>query len=860
MTQKSGAKFYKADLHIHTPASQDISENAFTPEDLVAAAVAKEIDILAITDHNSAGWIDLVRTAAAGNPVTIIPGVEITTPQGHVLALFEKDYETSKISDFLIQIGISRDLFGKEEAISSAHFETVIQRVAENGGIAIAAHANNNKGLLKLGKGQYNLKLVPSPLLGALELKEADIKKFITGSVPGYPKKACIQSSDAHVIEQIGERVTFFKMDEPCLYGIKQALLDHEVRVRFPWSLSRSLHPRIQKIEVNQGFFANQIFVFHEGLNCLIGGKGTGKSTVIEMLRYAFDDISSFEDIQEDNSGKITNLVGSGGSITVHYLDSDGMLKIIKRDVEDWETKSEIRDEQGSLVGLITKPTFFSQGELVQIAKDKLAQMDLIDQYLDLTQENTDEAVAIRALEANANDIMQDQDRLAELQAEIEDPKTGQVVTLSAYQSLESQLKDPIFKEMPQWRAEQAHLAGLEANINRVEHEFSEALKTIDLDVFDERIDPKVPNYKELQRLEVFRGNLEQAITGARELINQTLQGSRALLNESRAKIQPGFLAKETDYSKALTALDSPDVAKATQRFESLGRRLETLRGYTEEQKRIRKNIDRLQKARKEELEKLSDARKRRLRKREDKASSYQNALTDTIRIQLIGNGDRKVYEQEVQRLATGSRVKDTTIKEVIDAFEPHELVTAVLKDDAAVISDRSKISSENAKKLIDNLRAHPLEELLSLESVEMLDVPDITFVIPGNRTRPLKELSTGQKGTVILSIAMVEEAGPLVIDQPEEPLDTESIYGKVVTTLRNKKEERQFIFTTHNANVAVGADADLSHVLSATADKGEIQSTGAIDHFETNQLLLIHLEGGKPALDRRVQKYRTES
>jgi ABC-type Na+ transport system ATPase subunit NatA len=114
-----------------------------------------------------------------------------------------------------------------------------------------------------------------------------------------------------------------------------------------------------------------------------------------------------------------------------------------------------------------------------------------------------------------------------------------------------------------------------------------------------------------------------------------------------------------------------------------------------------------------------------------------------------------------------------------------------------------------------------------------------------------------GQKATVIISLALIEGDSPLVIDQPEEPLDTLAITDPVVGTLRSQKETRQFIFTTHNANVAVGADAELNIVLEAGADKGAIVSLGGVDHEDTNNLLVLHLEGGPDAIDRRVKKYR---
>jgi ABC-type lipoprotein export system ATPase subunit len=176
--------------------------------------------------------------------------------------------------------------------------------------------------------------------------------------------------------------------------------------------------------------------------------------------------------------------------------------------------------------------------------------------------------------------------------------------------------------------------------------------------------------------------------------------------------------------------------------------------------------------------------------------------------------------------------------------------------DQFQLLAQTTGIKPENAKKLLDTLRLRNLEDLLELEIVSLQDYPEIRFEIEPGRDKPLHELSVGQKGTVIISLALVEGAAPLIIDQPEEPLDTLSIHEQVVGTLRHQKDLRQFIFTTHNPNVAVGADAELNYVLEATADKGGVKSSGGIDNPETNKLLLLHLEGGEKAFTLRRLKY----
>ena len=109
MNLPSGAQWVKADLHVHTPASSDIDEKwkTATPADVVRIATEKGLDVIGITDHNTAAWCDLVRLAAAGTDLVVFPGVEISTPQGHLLALFNNDVPSSHIEDLLVTVGIS---------------------------------------------------------------------------------------------------------------------------------------------------------------------------------------------------------------------------------------------------------------------------------------------------------------------------------------------------------------------------------------------------------------------------------------------------------------------------------------------------------------------------------------------------------------------------------------------------------------------------------------------------------------------------------------------------------------------------------------------------------------------------------
>ncbi len=852
-----GAQPYKVDFHVHTPGSHDYTGGKVAPKQVVHAAEKVGIQVLAVTDHNTAEWVDLMRTAAKGSAVVIVPGVEITTPEGHILALFDLAYEASKITDLLIELGIPRGDHGKEEAITTAHAEAVIKKVHALGGVAIAAHANEKPNGLLRTKGQYKMNLVPTPELSALELtKQGEIEDFCAGRIPGYPRKACTLSSDSHRLEEIGRRVTYLKMDSVSLRGIRQALLDHEIKVRFPWNYREATHPAIMSLTVDQGFFGGQRFNFHNGLNCLVGGKGTGKSTVVELLRYCFDDASSFDGIREDHDGKVQALVGQGGTVTVEFRDGDGERKTIRREVQPWEANREVRDPAGNPTAIESPPAFFSQGELVQIAATPIAQLELLDRHLDVSRESQEEQKVTDALRTKASELIACRERVLVLRTEIEHPETGKPATEAQYAKLERQLKNPVLTELPAWEAEQSYVETVGEALGGMPDVLAEAIEGIDLESLRTPAPTEAPNKKRLRLLDGMADKVEELLGASDKEFRKRIAELQAVVKAVAAELAPLFAAKKAEHKRVLDALGQADVRKATAQHRSLGKRLEDLRRREAELGKLAKREAVLAKEREGLLARLDACRQARWKKRAAKATEYETKLAGVVRVQVTAAGDRRAFAKALRDLSRKGYVKDPDIRQVANALTPSSLVRFIGEQAADRIAQDAGVTKEVAKRLVDSCSGKNPKDLYELELVPLPDEPEVRYVFAPGREKPLRELSTGQKGTVIIALAMADGLGPLVIDQPEEPLDTQSIYGQVVQTLRRTKEDRQFVFTTHNPNIAVGADADLSHILDADADKGKIVSSGGVDQVETNQLLLIHLEGGKEALELRVKKY----
>lgn len=333
-----------------------------TPADIVRSALDAGLDAIAIADHNDTSWIDPVRQAALRTPLRVFPAVEVTARGGHLLAIFDLATPVQPMNEFLVKVGIDTAMRGRDDAIGE-EFETVLEQATKQGAITVAAHVDSTNGFMEtMTQGQHRIRTYRHPHLTALEVvKDKSISLFRDGRIPDYSqKRACLQSSDAHRLSDIGSRFTFVKMDLISLEGIRQALLDHTIRLAYASDAPQPTYPRITALSVDQGFFEGQTFRFHPNLNCLTGGKGTGKSTVVEFIRYVFDCLSPIPDFEFDAIGKIESLVGPGGWISVLCEDEYGREYTLARGADPAEPPRITDNATGTQTSTPFKPVCFS--------------------------------------------------------------------------------------------------------------------------------------------------------------------------------------------------------------------------------------------------------------------------------------------------------------------------------------------------------------------------------------------------------------------------------------------------------------------------------------------------------------------
>jgi len=228
-------RFRKIDFHIHTPVSSCYSEKAVNPRQIVEAALAAGLDAIAITDHNTAAGIDLVRHKAAG--LIVIPGMELTTRSGHFLALFDIMTPTASLETLLDTLGVTPGGRGDGAEIIPLETSEVLKHVNHAGGLLIAAHIERwPSGFLESKEPRaVKMSIHSSPYLSALEITvAADRPQWENGLIRGYSKKyACVQGSDAHTPREIGRRPTYLRLPEISLMEIKSVFLNWQGNIAF---------------------------------------------------------------------------------------------------------------------------------------------------------------------------------------------------------------------------------------------------------------------------------------------------------------------------------------------------------------------------------------------------------------------------------------------------------------------------------------------------------------------------------------------------------------------------------------------------------------------------------------------------
>lgn len=376
LNQTVGATFFRADLHIHSyGGSHDVKDATMTAAAIVNTSLQEGLSLIAVTDHNEITNVEAAMTAAGGTSVCVIPGVELSTGQGHLLCYLPSMENLRRFSG---QLNIV-DHGSPNSRCQQSPLEC-LNLLAGQGGFGVLAHVDSPSGfeIEVPGASPHKYDVLCHRALLGIELKAANsvisysdgdpeagriqigrerIKRLQLGSKQWLAR---VLNSDAHALDALGRnaayarKVTRYKMEAPTFEGLRIALEDADARVRIEDDVP-SLVPRVIGLYLDGGFLGGQIVRFSPNLNCIVGGRGTGKSTMFEAVRCA---------AEGEKEGKVVDSEVWPDSLHLFIQDRAGQQHALSR-LKDGEL---INDDNPQVGPTRFEIDCFGQGDAARIS------------------------------------------------------------------------------------------------------------------------------------------------------------------------------------------------------------------------------------------------------------------------------------------------------------------------------------------------------------------------------------------------------------------------------------------------------------------------------------------------------------
>jgi hypothetical protein len=843
--------------------------------------------------------VDLDRERPADyRPLALFPGVELSINGGiHVLAVFSPDKTTSDIDSLLGAVDF-RGTKGKSDDVTNKAFSEVVAAIVRAGGIAIPAHVDERNGLFEL-QG--------TTLKQALDNRHISAMETVN---PTYAKPQAYQSakldwaevagSDSHHPtgepdqNYPGSRFTWIKMGTPGIDGLRLALLDGSLSVRRSdmehGDPNQHAEMVIESIEIEQARYLGRPAAFKAGMNpwmsAVIGGRGTGKSTLVEFLRLAMRRENELpEDLQGDfemyrqvytdrvDSGLLTNDAAirvvyrkDGAAYRIQW-DVGGTLDPIQECTDGEWVRSEGDIRQRFPVRM------YSQKQIFQLAKTPLALLAVINEAPDVDYTAWKKKLAVEenqymSLRAKIREIDAGVSEESRLKGELDDVKRKLAV-------FEQSGHADTLKTL-QLRRRQLHaVEGWESGLEEAGRQLRDVSESISPEGFDDAV---------FDRSKAEEHDFIQLIQSTHDSMKDLAARVKALAQEADQVVSDWRSRKDASAWKA--AVDQANQAYAALMERLQGEGVSDPSGYgvlVQKRQAIEKQIGDLDSRRAhsakleaqsaECLERIAEMRRTITQRRQRFLAAILEGNA-YVRIAVKPYGATELVESEfrglIQRDAggyekdIGSPGNEGLLGELYagnPAPEKIEDRLAHLKRKVREIAGTPRQAEVADKRFGTHLAKLQPEALDRLDLWFPEDSLEVEYSTSSDRDtfRPIQEGSPGQKTAALLAFLLTYGDEPLVLDQPEDDLDNHLIYDLIVTQLREVKRRRQVIVVTHNANIVVNGDAELVLALAARGGQTQREAAGCLQDRAVRHTICEVMEGGDKAFEQRYRRIALE-
>lgn len=920
MINYKGNRWYKCDFHLHTPASKCFANQDVTPEEFINKVIEENLDCIAITDHNNCEWIEEIRRVSKDKNIIVFPGVEITCSDSkvHLLVLFDTDCNVRDIEYFLIDSEVKKNVDG--ELYTQKSISDIVKKASKAEALVIPSHIDSFSGLsnvdMHIIKDFLELdniravQMVHKELIVGLEGEEKseddileelqeiehvnyeDAKKYLACAKVIKEKELGIltfsdnpnsEGDSKHGLWGIGKQYSWIKMyEKPNLESLRQALLFPNNRIKncFKKNNGRYKMPDlwIKKIKISNIELLDEDSLeveFNPQLNTLIGGRGSGKSTVIrfltgvffnnnmQQLGEIFEEFKSFYQIKNKGRGVLKKET----EVEVELVKNNIVYRVIKKNIKNIESNSDIiieklnSDGQFEKVEDISIEDFFkidiyNQKQIYELAKNTNILRDKIDSLSNCLDDMKKEAnnylndyekkfLEIKSIEQEISFKKKILTDIRDLNEKIETyNQSGIKDILDKYKDYNNQLE-----------VSRRYFKHIDEKIKILEEKREDLSLKFSIEgdfILEKEIDELI-------------SESENSIESAINEINQIVEKLKEIKEEYIKKIKKSdfygkFEVVQNKYKESLVKLEQKGIDISD---------VDKLIKLQQEKQNELSEILKKEKSLSERYIKLEELRNNYIKIRRNitnERNSISNRLLDetNIKIKINSFRDKDDFKLKFRNIIGKLTGFDSDIAKVTEfCFTGGEFSNKIKMFYDKVYNmkySNAEIEGYNGRFI------NALKELKDSSIAELgilLPEDEIKIQYKSKKSgeyKPIHNASAGQRTSAILTFILSDGVNPLILDQPEDDLDNHLIYSLIVEGLKASKENRQIIVVTHNANIPVNGDAELIISMNSSSKSIGVLEAGTLENEKIKSEICDVMEGGENAFIMRANRYGIKS
>ena len=853
-TFKNGATWLRADFHLHTKADKEFyyggDEMAFCRL-YIEKLKEQGINLGVITNHNKFDREEFValRKKAIKEEVGLFAGLEFSLKEGiHILVVFDDLWyqgETDHINKFLENAFYGIPNYDKPDyPNSNFNLKETVEALDKIGHdyFIVLAHVDSKNGLFTELRGRTQEDFVKQDAFKRVLAvqKSANKENYIKLCqwLNRKRKIACVEGSDYAQggIDAIGSgRLTYIKIGDFNFEALTYALTDNEYRVSSK-DKPEIKNAYIKSIEFEGGLLEGTKIDFSPELNNLIGIRGSGKSSLLEVLRYVLGFSLPLNAADPDyKNALVSRSMGSGGKAIVTIVNKQ---KEAYRIEKLYGQKEDIYKNNVLLPGVSIDATgfnsliYFGQKDLSNKGKDFEGDLiqRLIGTRLKAVQVKIEQKKrAVENIVSELKKLQNLEDLKKDTEAQIQNSKHQ--LNYFKEKGVEAKLKQQTLFD-----SDISKLTQNEASVGSYLSELGSVIANHDY-FFQQEIVGSEINKELFEEANSIFQELKIQFEKLKTM-HMNSQGSQQKLKEVLAKIKEKKEGLKEDFARIKREINTETINPDN--FLHLNRLIETACLKLNEIEKSEKKRSELQTRlleRLTELDNLWFEEYTVLNKEVKRINDAESKIS--IDIEFKGRRDKLI--EKMKQVFRGTGIRETAYQEI----ESNNKDFIQIYRDSRNLSD---LLSENQLADFKRRFYENLEDLLTYKV-------DNKIVIQYNG-KSLDKHSLGQRASALILFLLAQrENDVLIIDQPEDDLDNQTIYDEVIKELKKIKGNMQFIFATHNANIPVLGDSE--KVIACSYDEKKIVlHSGTIDDHAIQRFVVDIMEGGDEAFNRRKDIY----